>query len=754
MKIEELKEVKAKSDGTTLVVHTKAVIEIGLELLRSLSLSPKEKERLKKKFIIAAILHDLGKVHPWFQKRLRGDKNIDIRHELVSLWFCAQFLELDGDILFAIATHHKSIEGTDTGYKCFNLYELDKFNELYAKASGTMEFSTLENWLKLFPVEVSFKSAMEDRLNVHSTIVKTLRRKCQPQILSVDERKSYSVLRALLQAADHIASAEIPSIPRCENITLEKIQPQKDNRSLPFRHFQEILKTWKGDLILYAPTGSGKTEAALIWVYANQTDNNRLIYLLPYTASINAMAKRLKGIYGKKNVIVQHSKSLSFIYDELVNEASNYGIDYRKLGVEARNINSLAHEIYYPVKVTTLHQILRIPFYGKGWEFATLDYQNALFVIDEFHVYNALLTGMMLGTIRLFRQLFHAKFMFMSATIPDFLLKKIITEVYDGDENVFLRPDSKFDSDAAIMGRKRHHLVCHAGEDIMQSVPEIEKCLKQGLSVLVIVNNVRTCRQIYEAIDLAGDKKMMLHGGFNLKSRKEIEERITDKEKSNRPQLLVATQAVEVSLDIDYNVAFIENAPIDALLQRFGRANRNGSLRDKNGNIIMARIHLFEKIHGRTPFYDNMLLQATWNCLFDLNETDLSENDLVNVCNKVYKEGYSKEQLVDFNQGLLAVKDFEKNWLAGYYTNRIDDLLNRSNQKIDVLCYNLEDEYCELIKQKRFVEANDLFVSVYPYTKTKLKSPAGGHDIFIAKDLFYDSKMGCIESESGTYEII
>lgn len=94
-------------------------------MLQSLSLSDDVRGLLKEKFVIAATLHDLGKVHPLFQKRLAGDKIVTIRHELVSLWFCTQFLNIDNDILFAIVTHHKCIEGADAG-KCFDLYDLLK----------------------------------------------------------------------------------------------------------------------------------------------------------------------------------------------------------------------------------------------------------------------------------------------------------------------------------------------------------------------------------------------------------------------------------------------------------------------------------------------------------------------------------------------------------------------------------------------------------------------------------------------------
>lgn len=145
------------------------------------------------------------------------------------------------------------------------------------------------------------------------------------------------------------------------------------------------------------------------------------------------------------------------------------------------------------------------------------------------------------------------------------------------------------------MGRKRHHLICHAQENVGQYIGQIEADLNSGMSVLVVVNNVRTCQQIYQEIDFDDSKKMMLHGGFNQRSRREIERFVTHTDRSKRPQLLVATQAVEVSLDIDYDTAYIENAPIDSLIQRLGRVNRAGKLVDASDHKKMADVHLLRE---------------------------------------------------------------------------------------------------------------------------------------------------------------
>ena len=127
------------------------------------------------------------------------------------------------------------------------------------------------------------------------------------------ERKKLSMMRALLIAADHIGSARMEqSIPSYKEIKLIDFTPKREGVYFPLRMFQEGLLTITTDVILHAPTGSGKTEAALSWVFANQKENAHLFYLLPYTASINAMVGRLQSVFGIDKVTALHSKTLDF----------------------------------------------------------------------------------------------------------------------------------------------------------------------------------------------------------------------------------------------------------------------------------------------------------------------------------------------------------------------------------------------------------------------------------------------------------
>src|SRR5690606_9785341 len=146
---------------------------------------------------------------------------------------------------------------------------------------------------------------------------------------------------------------------------------------------------------------------------------------------------------------------------------------------------------------------------------------------------------------------------------------------------------------------------------------------------------------------------------------------------------------------------------------------------------------------GETPFYDDQVLIDTWTNLFLLNNNELGEDDLIELCNKVYKNGYNENQLKDFYNGLnnSIINDFEEDWVAGHWRDWVEDILQNKNQKIEVLCFNLIEEYEEKIEQRRFLEANQLLVQVHFYEAQISKHPKF-EDILIANNLKYDPLIG------------
>ncbi|MGB8936252.1 MAG: DEAD/DEAH box helicase [Candidatus Nitrosopolaris sp.] len=134
------------------------------------------------------------------------------------------------------------------------------------------------------------------------------------------------------------------NIPRFSDCNLAPSQPYG---------FQIAASKHKGNLILGAPTGSGKTEAALLWAQLNQQYNGRLFYALPTMASINAMYLRLCETFCKEGakkfsengkqqqqlVGLLHSRTVSSLYSMF--EVDDNGSNAKVRQAKARSMASL-----------------------------------------------------------------------------------------------------------------------------------------------------------------------------------------------------------------------------------------------------------------------------------------------------------------------------------------------------------------------------------------------------------------------------
>lgn len=756
----DLSLFKAKRDDPdlnlcmSLIEHTWRVLRAGIAIADRLPYGKERREYWKRKLIRCAIWHDIGKIHPAFQKNLKvgNSKGALIRHEIISLWMCEQCLYLEADELFAIATHHKGIipvmeaTGRRLSREDISNYLKSLLNESAAQKLLQQTPEIVAEWAAVFGDDTPQKTPVDALLQqpLSASLVSYLSEEGQQE--SLDDKLPFALMRGLLMAADHLGSSLSESeLPNYKPLYPIDFQPTKKvngkRQRISFRPFQEKMQSFLGDCLLHAPTGSGKTEAALSWVHANQRENSRLFYLLPFTASINAMVERLQRVYGKSRVTALHSKSLDFFYQEAMEESGNFEQSQER----ARNKQAASKELFHPAKVATLHQILKHGLHGKGWDMALHDYQNALFIVDEFHTYDAHLTGMMIATLQFLKRECSISILLMSATIPSFLSKIISVKLLNGDATKIIRPDASQPLDAAILNRIRHKLRCHPRKTIMDEIALVEEYMKnEETNVLIVVNNVKSCQDLGQT--LARFNPTLLHGGFNREDRKNIEEKITAEDRKDRPRLLIATQAVEVSLDIDYAVALIENAPIDALIQRFGRVNRSGSRK------VPATIHLFENSIGNVEKIYPRRLKETWDELSTRNGAELSEQMLMEVCDKVYQGGYSEEEATDFQIGFQVerISRFREMILAAHWLDWVEEVIEQSSMKIEVLCQNLLSEYINRKDEGRFIEAAQLIVQVYPWVVPKDERLYNEQNsVIIAQNLHYDPLVGFTKKAKG-----
>ena len=216
-----------------------------------------------------------------------------------------------------------------------------------------------------------------------------------------------------------------------------------------------------------------------------------------------------------------------------------------------------------PVTVATVDQLLASGFNNGKWALIEANAANSVIIIDEIHSYDPWTLGLIIESIKHFTK-FGTRFMLMSATLPEYLINlfsKILPNV------IIIRDETLLNS-----SRNRYQIF---DKTIDEAIPEIEKSVNRGKKTLVVVNNVAKCQELYKILKHLNP--MCYHSKFILKDRTEKEKEIDNQ------RLLIATQVVEVSLDIDFDVMFTECAPPDAIVQRAGRVNRR---REKSDSCI------------------------------------------------------------------------------------------------------------------------------------------------------------------------
>ncbi|RLI52425.1 MAG: hypothetical protein DRP09_17935, partial [Candidatus Thorarchaeota archaeon] len=699
----------AKPDET-LLEHTRATLSV----LASMSDLKFQHEivggsNLHESIALALALHDAGKAAVGFQEMLTGHgAPWRYRHEILSVALMTSLdfeaaPEIEQDVALAILTHHKNI---DTLWKQYSTYPKGGAGFANYEAHLTEIGANLPNLLqqlsvltddlrKGFPLASGILSTLpRDTSGIITTALDSdpftkyvipLRRGIRDGLYSEEIKRRFMLLKGLTTVCDHLASSGVNEI-------------RKLSRNMVFcKYNMRECQAWASKVsdsaILVAPTGLGKTEAALLWAKNNLAGGERVFYLLPTVASINKMYIRLRdqlsrGSQSKYDVVsMLHHKSAYYLYKYFSDE------EYLDAKIDARAIIARSRKMYSPLKVTTPFQPLKGVFGVKGYERVLGEIAGSLIVVDEIHTYNPHVTGLLLAMLSVLRS-YGARFFLMSATFPSFL-----KDIFQHELSI---PDSNVRIDRTLDRRARHRVILKAGS-LEESTDEIVTRM-QSARTLVICNTVSTACRVYDAIkrELPDRHGILLHSRFMLKDRIQKEEVI------GNADFAVATQAVEVSLDLDYDQMFTEPAPIDALLQRFGRVNRQGTRKSP------APVHVFKE-GGK---YDSFIyrnyerVKATLRALeeraptLDKGLTEVAAREIVE---HVYDEGFSCEEQVEFENA----RDDLLNWWNELFAFEQGDATQFYSlfESVDVVPAKYEKDV-ECLRGSERVKALEYVVSV------------------------------------------
>lgn len=580
----------------TLMQHLKDVALVASTVARQVGLNPEIARK-------GAILHDIGKASPLFQQTLkRGYQRAPgfvFRHEIASLFFLSLLNEEEkAPVINMIVAHHKSVYH-DIGGKGLLDLEENRANNFSQHAKGFSEWSDMALYiLKSFGFEVHPISMKEAENNYYDAVDY-----CNKMRLNCSDWKG------LLMAADHFASAMEEKAE--EAIGKLFIAPDLSfyNRvSKLYPLSQLTTDDERKHTLVTAPTGAGKTDFLL------RRCRGRVFYTLPFQASINAMYDRIKEDLSDTNAQIC-----------LLHAASDLKFEEGKLEEKI-----LQRQIGASVKVLTPHQIASIAFGIKGYEAMALDLKGCDIILDEIHTYTNTIQAIVLKIIEILIHL-NCRIHIGTATMPTLLYDKIAA-LLGGASSVY-----EVSLSEAILDSFDRHII-HKRTSFEEMDTVISDAIEDHKKILIVCNQVERAQKTFEAVkDLYPDIPcMLIHSRYKRGRRQELESLL--KQKYNKMEdacIVVSTQVVEVSLDISFDLMITECAPIDALIQRFGRINRKRTLQTIGKYKPIYVIAPPEEKEKALP-YELIILQRSFDALQD-GEL-LKESTLQGLLDKVYTE--------------------------------------------------------------------------------------------------------------------
>jgi len=730
---EDIKNIYYAKPDKTLAQHNE---ELHIQKKKLIDLGYIDDDKIIELLEYSIEFHDIGKINPEFQVRVKENKKFDttkeVAHNILSIHF---------------------IDKKD--YDDKNDYESIAYAVFYHHRFGNGDNDSIR-------ADENTKKIIENLLSkLEEKGIKVIK-KISPSLKLPDLHTDRNLkLLGLLMKCDHSASGgyeiEYPNdfLEDALNNLLSEFK-EKD-KSADWNDMQKFCKENNDkNIIAIADTGMGKTEGGFLW-----GGNNKIFFVLPLRTAINAMYKRfdeviIKGENKEERVGLLHSNSLEYY----LNNKKELVIDDKdEKEMDILEYNKRGKHLSLPVTICTPDQIFNFILKYKGYEskLATLSYSKI--ILDEMQMYDAsLLAAVIFGITKIIEM--GGKIAIVTATFPPiieyflnkYLMKdnKNVIKDLDKPEEIVEEPifiKKKFTNNEKI----RHNIVLIDDEigieQILWQFRKNRKENKKSNKILVICNTIKKAQEIYLKLkehDDLKDKINMLHSNFIREDRENKEKEILDfgKTEFDGEGIWISTSLVEASLDIDFDYLFTELQDLNSLFQRFGRCNRKGKKSVDEANcFIYLKIedkYLKEK-ESRYGFIDKDIYENSkkglenyckviskdeienfenYNELFKNYSKQINEGDKI----KLIEENLSFENLKESN----FVDEFEKAYekyqrILNSDENSQDALKLRDIQSVTVIPYNIYEENEENIKELiKKIEDKNLSLEERQKAKTEL----------------------------------
>lgn len=361
--------------------------------------------------------------------------------------------------------------------------------------------------------------------------------------------------------------------------------------------------------ILEDETGAGKTEAALTLAarLVGQGAGRGVVYTLPTQTTANAIFGRIAPVAeaffqegAQPSLSLRHGASRAALARMLAADS--------RLGSVAADLHAWATDssktsLLADFGVCTIDQVVLSALRAKHYVLRQLGLANKVLVVDEAHACEPYLLELLAVALRIHAQ-HGGSAILLSATLPRAAKQKLLAAFSQGGGFVGAGADSRayplatslsaqglFETGIAARQAPRRVGVEPLHErDLLERVGA---WLAEGKCVAVIRNTVRSAQETFDRFNgLFPGCCELVHARFVAAHREGNDDRLLARfgkqgnAAQRRGRLVVATQVVEQSLDVDFDELVTDLAPLDAVMQRLGRRRRHA--RGRGGELLVA----------------------------------------------------------------------------------------------------------------------------------------------------------------------
>ena len=590
-------------------------------------------------------LHDIGKVSIAFQKSNKwqkerligkgflfsGEAQQDMPHSLISQIYLEQMTKMPPKMLQAwseaIGGHHGRFSHPDEVKKDRVILgnEIAEWNLLRETADKVLQNTVLKSDLSNLPEPMDISTAIM-AINGFTILC---------DWVGSDSR--YFQLEPNLSLENYISKSKQRAKHAVEDSGLlvsSTSEAPIDIQSLfsdlaPLRSLQNIIDNIPTEFlagstlsIIEAPTGEGKTEAALALAHriGKITGVDDMYYALPTTATSNQMFGRLQEHLQNRlrlSSLVKLVHGQAYLVEDdlraefpasMIEPLENGETTHEEFAESVAWFNSKKRALLAPFGVGTIDQAELAVLNVKHVGLRMTGLVGKVLIIDEVHAYDTYMTTIIERLLRWLSSM-NTSVILLSATLP-IARRKQLAEAYckgvmlDEQLNIaypnLLVIKKQFSEDKTVWTPSQEIKVwqpnrvieinsLHFADDEDQ-VSEKAKWLigqiRDSGCACWITNTVKRSQNIYKALnELKKETSLdieldLIHSQFPLSNRQDKEIQLKDKygrkgDKRPKRGIVIGTQVLEQSLDLDFDVMVSDLAPIDLLLQRAGRLHRH-----------------------------------------------------------------------------------------------------------------------------------------------------------------------------------